>query len=315
MNDKILKTAFFGTPDFSVPTLEMLSKHPNIDLQQVICSPDRPAGRGLEIRPQPVAQFARDNKIPLFQTANINKEEDFLKQLESNKYDLFIVIAFSQFLSNRLLEIPRLGAFNIHTSLLPKFRGASPIHHAILHGESETGVSIQKMVKKMDAGDVYYQSHVAIGSDEIFSELYTRLKFLAPLSLREFLALLSAGTAKPTVQDESCVSFAPTLDKALGHLLFNTMSAQVILNKIRALNPWPSTFCFINSQRVKILKAKIIHDFSLSPGKVDISKQRLCIGCSDATLEIERICPEGKKDMSASQYITGFRNQNNLTLG
>ncbi|MBI2521397.1 MAG: methionyl-tRNA formyltransferase [Bdellovibrio sp.] len=315
MSNKIFKTIFFGTPDFSIPCLEMLANHSRINLVHVICSPDRPSGRGLEIKPQPVARFAIENKIPLFQTAHINKEEAFINQLATESIDLIIVIAFSQFLSSKILSIPSLGSFNIHTSLLPKFRGASPIHHALLQGESATGISIQKMVKKMDAGDIYYQSNIPINSEEVFTELYTRLKFQSALTLYDFVQVLAyIGLPIPTIQDEAKVSFAPIIDKTLGHLRFTTTTARDILNKIRALNPWPSTFCFINSHRVKILKARIVYDSVISPGKINISGQKLLIGCADSTLEIERVCPEGKKDMSSQQFLAGLRNQDNLTL-
>ena len=316
MRNKIFKTAFFGTQDFSVPALEMLANHVNIELRYVVCSPDKPAGRGLEVKRQPVAQFCLDHKISLFQTANINHEEDFLNKLISDSLYLIIVIAFSQFLSKRILSIPKFGCFNIHTSLLPKFRGASPIHHALLHNESTTGISIQKMVKKMDAGDIFYQSVIPIAADEVFQELYTRLKFHSAITLYEFIqTLASMGLPAPIIQDESKVSFAPIIDKSLGHLDFGVSTAIDISNKIRALNPWPSTFCFIYGQRVKILDATLTHDCLVPPGEISLAKQKLFIGCADATFEIERVCPEGKKNMSTQQFLSGLRNQNNLTLG
>ncbi|OFZ14195.1 MAG: methionyl-tRNA formyltransferase [Bdellovibrionales bacterium GWA2_49_15] len=316
MSNKIFKTAFFGTPDFSVPALEMLANHPNINLRYVVCSPDRPAGRGLEIKPQPIAQYAIDNKIPFFQTANVNKEDDFLQKLDSETLDLIIVIAFSQFLGSRILALPHVGAFNVHTSILPKYRGASPIQHALLHGDSSTGVTVQKMVKKMDAGDIFYQSTLPISPEETFPELYTRLKFASALAIHDFVQIIAEqGLPNPTIQDEAKVSFAPIIDKALGHLNFLTSTTKGILNKIRALNPWPSTFCFINGQRVKILKASLPPYGCVAPGKIDSAKHELLIGCADGTLKIERVCPEGKKEMSAEQFLVGLRAQNNLTLG
>ena len=150
---KKLNVVFFGTPDFSVPTLELLHHHPDINLLAIVTMPDRPAGRGQELKSPPVAEYAKQNKIQLYQVENINKEETILSQLEQKNVDFILVLAFAQFLGSRVLKMPKLGCFNIHTSILPKYRGAAPIQYALLNGDTSTGVSIQKMVKEMDAGD------------------------------------------------------------------------------------------------------------------------------------------------------------------
>ena len=147
---KTFKVAFLGTPDFSVPTLDLLANHPHIDLRFVISMPDRPAGRGMELKSPEVIEYAKSKKISFFQTENINKESDFLKKLKSEELDFIVVLAFAQFLGSEMLSIAKLGCFNIHTSILPKYRGAAPIQYALLNGDKETGVSIQKMVKKME---------------------------------------------------------------------------------------------------------------------------------------------------------------------
>ncbi|MCE3014018.1 MAG: methionyl-tRNA formyltransferase, partial [Proteobacteria bacterium] len=151
---KKLKTLFFGTPDFSVATLELLQHHPLIELLGVVSMPDRPAGRGQELKSPEVINYAKNIKIPFFQTENINKEEALLETWKNEKVDLIIVLAFAQFLGSKVLQLPLLGCFNIHTSLLPKYRGAAPIQYALWNGDTETGVSIQRMVKKMDAGNI-----------------------------------------------------------------------------------------------------------------------------------------------------------------
>lgn len=145
---KKLKTIFFGTPDFSIPALETLFSHPNVEITKVISMPDRPSGRGKLLHSPPIIDYCKNNKIPFLQTENINQETDFIEQIKKDKVDLFIVLAFAQFLKNELLDIPLFGAFNIHTSLLPKYRGAAPIQYALLNHDKKTGVSIQKMVKK-----------------------------------------------------------------------------------------------------------------------------------------------------------------------
>jgi methionyl-tRNA formyltransferase len=163
---KKLRTIFLGTPDFSIPVLEMLTNHHNIELVQVITMPDRPAGRGQEMQSPPVAMFAKEKKIPLLQTENINKEEAFFENFNSTNTDLIIVLAFAQFLGTKILALPKLGCFNIHTSLLPKYRGAAPIQYALWNGDKSTGVSIQKMVKKMDAGDLAHSHPLPILENE-----------------------------------------------------------------------------------------------------------------------------------------------------
>src|SRR5690606_6513473 len=181
-----------------------------------------------------------------------NKEEEFLAQLESMKLDGMVVLAFAQFLGSRLLNMSRLGCFNIHTSILPKYRGAAPIQYALLNGDKKTGVSIQKMVKKMDAGDLVWSDEVDISENETGGMLYTRLKFQAALSLSNFLNNIDSLTFTP--QREEDVSFAPTLKKEDGFLDFENKSFQQIFNQIRALKPWPGSFCFLNSKRLKVFE-------------------------------------------------------------
>ena len=148
-----LNVVFCGTPEFSLPTLSLLHIHPRVHLMHVISMPDRPAGRGQHIKSPPVIEYAKKHQLAFTQTENINKEENLINNL-SGKVDLIIVLAFAQFLGKSWLNLPHLGCFNIHTSLLPRYRGAAPIQYALLNGDTETGVSIQKMVSKMDAGDI-----------------------------------------------------------------------------------------------------------------------------------------------------------------
>ncbi len=149
---KKFRVAYCGTPDFSVPTLDLLANHPHIDLRFVISMPDRPAGRGMELKSPDVIEYAKEKKIPYFQTENINKEPAMLAQLKNEELDFIVVLAFAQFLGTEMLNMAKFACFNIHTSILPKYRGAAPIQYALLRGDTETGVSIQKMVKKWIQG-------------------------------------------------------------------------------------------------------------------------------------------------------------------
>ncbi|MFZ4712876.1 MAG: methionyl-tRNA formyltransferase [Bacteriovoracaceae bacterium] len=303
---KKLKTIFMGTPDFSLPVLEMLSTHPKIDLIHIITMPDRPAGRGQELHAPPVAQFAKEKKIKLLQTENINKEDDFLYQCEKESIDLIIVLAFAQFLGNRVLALPKLGCFNIHTSLLPKYRGAAPIQYALLNGDKETGVSIQKMVKKMDAGDIAHSHPLTIMEEESGGLLYTRLKFQAALAAYDFLQKLISNKISYVVQDESQISFAPTLKKEDGLMNFREKTFSELWNQWRAMDPWPGTYCFLGSKRLKVLEFEK-NSKKVNPGEVNIDFGQLLVGCSDGTVHLTKIQLEGKTPCSDADLLKGYR--------
>ena len=242
MQTKKLNVVFCGTPDFSVPTLELLHQHPQINLVGVVTMPDRPAGRGQELKSPPVAEYAKLHKLPLYQVENINREENILLELEGKKIDFILVLAFAQFLGSRVLTMPALGAFNIHTSILPKYRGAAPIQYALLNGDTSTGVSIQRMVKEMDAGDLVHFHELPISPTETGGLLYTRLKFQAALSTNTLIETILHNKLVFTPQDPKAVSFAQTLKKEDGLLNFKESTVAKIQNQIRALDPWPGTY-------------------------------------------------------------------------
>lgn len=301
-----LKVAYCGTPDFSVPTLDLLANHPHIDLCYVISMPDRPAGRGMELKSPEVIEFAKAKKIPFFQTENINKEADFLKKLKDENLDFIVVLAFAQFLGAEMLNMGKLGCFNIHTSILPKYRGAAPIQYALLNGDQETGVSIQKMVKKMDAGDLVHFHTVAISETENGGQLYTRLKYQAALAMNDLIVKVLDDKVTFTPQDESQVNFAPTLKKEDGLLKFSSKTTKEILNLNRALDPWPGTYCFLNGKRLKVLLAEPYH-VKIAPGKAKNDMGSLIVGCLDGSLRLSEIQLEGKKACSDRELLNGLK--------
>lgn len=309
---KKFRVAFCGTPDFSVPTLEILANHPHIEIIKVISMPDRPAGRGMELKSPEVIEFAKLKKIPFFQTENINKETELIKELKDLNLDFVVVLAFAQFLGSEMLNLAKLGCFNIHTSILPKYRGAAPIQYALLNGDSETGVSIQKMVKKMDAGDLVHFHMLKISQSENAPQLYTRLKFCAALAMNDFIHKLLHNEVTYTVQNEDQVSFAPTLNKEDGHLKFSEKNASQIINQIRALNPWPGTFCFLNNKRLKILEVEKYHS-RIPAGKSLNDMGSLVVGCLDGSLRLTKIQLEGKKPCSDKDLLNGIKNDIVLT--
>lgn len=301
-----LNIAFFGTPDFSVPALDILANHPLVNLKYVISMPDRKAGRGMDLKSPEVIEFAKTSKISFFQTENINKEAEFISKLKAEKIDAFIVLAFAQFLGTEVLELPKLGCFNIHTSLLPKYRGAAPIQYALLNGDESTGVSIQKMVKKMDAGDLVHGDPVNIHPEETGGLLYIKLKYQAALSLDKFLINLYNDEIIYTPQDEKDVSFAPTLKRDDGYLKFQDESFKEIKNRVRGLFPWPGTFCYLGKKRLKVFEVEK-SDTSLKPGEVSIKQGYLLIGTKDSTIRLSKIQLEGKKACSDIELINGLK--------
>jgi methionyl-tRNA formyltransferase len=311
---KKFRVAFCGTPDFSVPTLDLLANHPHIDLRLVISMPDRPAGRGMELKSPELIEYAKLKKIPSFQCENVNKEPDLLTKLKTEELDFIVVLAFAQFLGSELLSVARLGCFNIHTSILPKYRGAAPIQYALMNGDTETGVSIQKMVKKMDAGDLVHFHTVAIAPSETGGQLYTRLKFQAALSMNDLVQKILDDKLSPTPQNETEVSFAPTLKKDDGLLDFKNKTRQEILNLIRALDPWPGTYCYLNSKRMKVLRAENYHG-KIAPGNSQNDLGSLIVGCRDGSLRLSEIQLEGKKSCSDRELLNGIKSEIIISTG
>ena len=270
--------------------------------------PDRPAGRGMELKSPEVIDYAKQKKIPFFQTENINREPEFLAKLKNEDLDFIVVLAFAQFLGADMLSMGKLGCFNIHTSILPKYRGAAPIQYALLNGDQETGVSIQKMVKKMDAGDLVHFHTVAIAPTENGGQLYTRLKYQAALAMNDFITKLISNKITYTAQDESQISFAPTLKKEDGLLKFSSKTVNEILNLIRALDPWPGTYCFLNGKRLKVLMAEPYHH-KISPGTAKNDMGSLIVGCKDGSLRLCDIQLEGKKPCTDKELLNGIKSE------
>lgn len=305
---KKLNVVFCGTPDFSVPTLELLHQHPHINLVGIVTMPDRPAGRGQELKSPPVAEYAKTHKLPLYQVENINREEALLAELEKKNIDFILVLAFAQFLGSRVLNLPKLACFNIHTSILPKYRGAAPIQYALMNGDTTTGVSIQRMVKAMDAGDIVHFHQIAIAPTENGGLLFTRLKFQAALSTNTLIDSILNNKLVYTIQDPSGISFAPTLKKEDGLLNFKESTISKIQNQIRALDPWPGTFCFLNSQRLKVFETERLQK-SLQPGETSIEHGHLAVGTLDGVIRLSSVQLEGKKICSDTELLNGLKNK------
>lgn len=305
---KKLNVVFCGTPDFSVPTLELLHQHPHINIVGVVTMPDRPAGRGQELKSPPVAAYAKEHKLPLYQVENINREEAVLAELEKKNVDFFLVLAFAQFLGSRVLTMPKIACFNIHTSILPRYRGAAPIQYALLNGDKTTGVSIQRMVKEMDAGDLCHFHELAISPDETGGLLYTRLKFQAALSTNTLIQNITDNKLAFTPQDPAGISFAPTLKKEDGFLNFKESTFEKLNNQVRALDPWPGTYCFLNNQRLKVFTLEKMTK-TLKPGETSLQHGQIVIGTADGAVRLASVQLEGKKVCSDTELLNGLKNK------
>ncbi len=307
----LINCVFLGTPDIGIPCLEMLTSLQFVNLSAIITKTPRQKGRGLKGHDTPVALFAKENKITLYEVDNLNKSEETYQAINALNPDCLIVFAFSQFLNSQWLNIAKHGAFNIHTSLLPKYRGASPIQMAILNGDEKTGVCIQKMVKKMDAGDIYLSKEVQIKNYDTSYSLYQTMKFESALLLKEFLYQFSQKNYQITSQNESLITFAPIIKKEDGKIDFINCSTNSIFNKIRAFFPWPGTFFHLDDLVIKVISARK-SDLKLGAGEV-FKNKKLVIGTMNGAIEITKLQLPGKRPSNSQDFLNGHRGEFKLT--
>jgi len=304
-----------GTPEFAVPALSALvaacASEKLGEIVGVYTQPDRPVGRGLELRPSPVKACALNAGLPVFQPEKLSLPGEFEK-LAALRPDLIAVVAFGQILRQNVLDLPRLGCLNVHSSLLPRWRGAAPINWAILGGDAETGVTVQKMVLKLDAGDVLHQIKTPIGATETAGELHDRLSQMGAQALRETIAIIQQGTLKPIAQIESQVTHASKLTKEMEKLDF-TKSVLELDRQIRGLSPWPgsSFVADLSGQPTRIkVKLGLPHKNAGLSGKQGQMFERagmLFLGASDGAYELKRLQQDGKKEVDAAGFLNGLQ--------
>jgi len=295
---------FAASGQFAVPTLRALLASGGHELLQVVSQPDKPSGRGRRLAPTPVSQFAMANNLPLLRTENINNEQ-------FPPADLLIVIAFGQKIAPPIVHHARLGSINLHASLLPKYRGAAPINHAILNGETVTGNSIIRLAEKMDAGAVLAQSRLPIDPLETAGELHDRLAEDGAPLVSKTIESLSASTATESPQDDSQATLAPKLTREATIIDWNE-NAQAIANQIRGLYPWPGCrVLLIDSSGKQLDQLTLVRAFvsSQSPGGPGdgpgIINQSGSIPCNNGQIEIFELQPQGKQPMPLSAYRNG----------
>ena len=299
-----MKIIFLGTPDFSASVLEALinSKH---EVVGVVTQPDKPSGRGQKLIASPVKILAEKHNIPVYQFTRISKECDVLKSLNA---DLMVTAAYGQILRQNVLDLTPKGVYNVHASLLPKYRGSSPIQWCVINGEQTTGVTIMKTDIGVDTGDMVLAKSIEIGKEETAGELFDRLSILGCEALLEALDLIEKGAETYTKQDHNSASHYPMLNKDSGLIDFSK-TADEIVNLCRGLNPWPVAFVNIDeTNRLKVYKAsKADVDCQYPIGKVIFAddKKGFVVACSDGAVSLDIIQSAGTKAMNAKDYLRG----------
>ena len=243
------RVVYMGTPDFAVPCLDRLVKE-NYEILAVITQPDRPKGRGQKVAVSPVKEYALSRGLPVLQPEKI-KEADFIDQLAALRPDIIVVVAFGQILPKALLDLPPLGCINVHASLLPKYRGAAPIHWAVINGEKITGVTTMVMDVGLDTGDMILAAQSPILPDDTTGSLHDRLKLLAADTLADTLQLACRGSILRTRQDNAAATYAPLITRQIERIDWHK-PAWSIHNLVRGLNPWPGAYCLYQGKILKI---------------------------------------------------------------
>lgn len=298
-----MRILFMGTPEFAVPSLEALIKEGH-QICSVFCQPDKPVGRHQnQLQPPPVKECALRHDIPVFQPTKL-RDGTALAQIRELAPELIVVAAYGRILPNEILECPPKGCINVHSSLLPKYRGAAPINWAILNGEQETGVTIMYMAEALDAGDIISQASTPIDPNENAGELTGRLAKMGGELLTETVKAIEDGTARRKAQEESLVTLAPMLSKELSPLDF-TRPAQALHDQVRGLLPWPTATAQIKDTRCKIFATRV-EEASGTPGTVlETGNDRLLVACGQGSLRILELQPDGGKRMPVGAYLRG----------
>ncbi len=295
------RVVFMGSPDFALPTLEEL--HRNYDVVGVVTQPDRPAGRGRKEQPSEVKKLAQALGLPVFQPQSLRKLSA-VTQLAEWKPDLIVVAAFGQILPKAVLEMPSKGCINVHASLLPAWRGASPIQAAIANGDPQTGVTIMLMDEGMDTGGILAQRSVPIRPGTTAVELSDQLAHLGARTLIEILPPYLRGALGAIPQDESRKSFAPKLTKVDSFLDFS-LPAQTLLNQINAYQPWPGAVYVWHGKTIKIIEAHLHPTFECDPSGRFVVNGLPAICTGDGLLVLDIVQPEGKKPMPGKAFLNG----------
>jgi len=302
-----MKIVFLGSGDIGVPTLTWLFAAPEVEVAGVVTQPDKPAGRGLQLTPCAIKELALQHGRPPLQPGRVRAPEA-VAEIAALEPDLLVVMAYGQILPQALLEVPRLGALNLHASLLPRHRGAAPVHAAVLAGDDASGVTVMWMDAGLDTGDILLAEKCAIGPEDTAGSLHDRLAVLAPRALAAALDLLRAGRAPRIKQDTTKATYSPKLDRSSGRLDWSE-SADVLARLVRGLHPWPGCSTEFELSGGRRLPVKV-HAAVAEPGAAQAGEVRdgLAIGCGGGGwLRLQEVQPAGGRKMAAAEFLRGYR--------
>lgn len=301
-----MRIVFMGTPDFAVGSLQALAEAGKYEIVSVITQPDRPKGRGRQMLMTPVKEYALSQGYEVHQPQRV-KTPEFVAQLREMNPDLIVVAAFGQLLSQEILDMPKYGCINVHASLLPKYRGAAPIHYAIMQGEKESGVTIMQMDIGMDTGDMLKKVVVPIGENMTMGELHDELKVKGAELLLEVIEDIAAGKAAPEKQNSEKATYASLLQRSMEKIDWSK-SAVDIHNLVRGFNPAPGAFTKLpDGKNLKIWGTRLTSKESAAEAGtvVEVGKHSFCVACGDGVLEVIEVQPESKKRMAAQVFCNG----------
>lgn len=303
-----LRILFAGTPEFALPPLQTLIDT-GCDIVAVLTQPDRPAGRGKQMRASPVKQLALENGLEVLQPETL-KDAGWQEKLADLQPDLMVVVAYGLMIPAQLLDLPRLGCWNIHASLLPRWRGAAPIHRAIEAGDEQTGVCIMQMEVTLDTGPVFHCLTTAIESLDTAGAVHDRLAVMGAQALKHCVEMVVKGELpQPTPQKESLAIYARKLSKAEAELDWN-QPAEVLQRKVRAFNPWPVAWCELSGQRLRIWQAEVVDNIPhCKPGDVETDRHSFIVCTAEKSLKILEIQRAGGQQMTAEQFLNAQSTQ------
>jgi len=303
-NMKETKVVFMGSPDFAVPTLRALAN--NFTVVGVVTQPDRPAGRGHKVVATSVKVLSRELGIPTIQPRRLYKEPDAMSQLRAWNPDVIVVAAFGQILKPEVLDLPPYGCINVHGSLLPRWRGAAPLNAAILHGDTETGITIMKMDAGLDTGPMLSKRAIPIKEGDTAGSLFEKMADLGAELLIETLPPYLRGETLPKPQDDALATYAPTLKKADGELDFGQSAVQ-LARKVRAYAPWPGTYFQWSGTPLKVHAAHPVDQPTPGVGTRIVHDQLPAVGTAEGLLVLDEVQPAGKKSMPGDVFLRGAR--------
>lgn len=296
---------FLGTPEFSCNFLEKLTTHSDFEVIGVITQEDKPTGRKKIITPPPVKITAERLGIKVFQPHRLNKDSDLLNTLKKLSPDFFVVVAYGQIISKEVLEIPKIAPINVHGSILPDYRGASPIQQSLRSGDTQTGLSIMKMDEGMDTGPVYKVIPIEIAPDDTDATLRKKMSSLGAPLLPDILLNIKKGNLTATEQDSSKATYCGKIEKADGLIDPLNMTSQEIFNKWRAFVIWPGIYMYLHDKKIQLFDIIPVNAPTITPGKFFITKNQIFMGCKHGTIEIKTLQLEGKSQQSADSFLSG----------